>query len=333
MAKVRFKASIKLEKQGEIILCLPVFKSNEADDAERKNEYRKVRDFLLKKSEKEKKTGKTYSVWAELEIYFKKAPPNQWALFRMMIDRAADHDGIDYKEIYAGLRRRYFPKESDGQTPKISSDLTTVDLAKVIQGAFVEFTQRPDPVDLSDLYVLWKDYRHNVQKKDPLQGTYKDEKDYRDRNPICEICGKGLTESEDADGIIRREGQLLHIVSIAAGGPDTDDNRLMACSECHMLKQHPKGWPYVIEMYPHIRGAVEYAQAKYPGSVTKTEEPKKQIADFKDDFPLSYAEANQDETDQTDQTDQIDQGELFEEVEREKHEPYNGDQFDVKPDF
>lgn len=320
MAKVRFKASIRLEKQGEIIVCLPVFKPDEAEDAERKNEYRKVRDFLVKKAAKEKETGKVYAVWTEFEIYYRRATPSQWNLFRMMIDRAADHDGIDYKEIYAGLRRKYFPKESDGQTPKVSGDLTTVDLAKVIQGAFIEFTQRPDPVDLSDLYVLWKDWRHNTCKRDPLQGTYKDEKEYRERNPICEICGKGLTESEDADGVIRKEGQQLHIVSVGAGGLDTDDNRLIACTQCHLLSQHQKGWPYVIELYPHILGKVKQAQEKYSGTVEQL--PKD---DFQDDIPPGYNEAGE-----LPKSDEKDQGELFEKPEKTV---YDNGEFDVEPDF
>jgi hypothetical protein len=165
MAKVRFKAEqVPTGKHGYILLKLPILNEEEKDDPIRRHEYKKIGNFLKQKEKQEKERGKKFSIWVEFETYYKKATPSQWRLFQMLVRRVADRDSVDYTDIYRGIRKNYFPKENDDITPKEADYLTTVEIAKVIEMFVAEISSRPDPVDISDIWVLWKVERFSTQQ-------------------------------------------------------------------------------------------------------------------------------------------------------------------------
>ena len=51
---------------------------------------------------------------------------------------------------------------------------------------------------------------------------------HRNDNPLCVMCA--------IKGMVRAWVEIDHVVPIAAGGTDTDDNRQGLCAACHALK-------------------------------------------------------------------------------------------------
>jgi hypothetical protein len=310
MSNIRFKCyQIKSGVKGHLHLFIPGAQEGR-EQAEEALQYRKLVEFLKQKQEKEAEKRKQIStldelaefdrlglpLWVEIEIHYRRATPSQWRLLMMMIRRIADYDAVDWKKIYASARNLYFPLEEDVQgnmVKKSSDDLTTVEMARVIQGVFVENYQRADPADLSDIYVLWSDWRYNKAEVDPLGGTYPTEADYRAKQPICEICCRPFTEDE--------QGELLHIVAQGAGGPDNDDNRFFACHECHRAQQHQNGWNFLLGLYPHVKGKVKralelYGKGEAGLDATKPSVPDKDNQALLDGFDKLFDPSRQSDT-------------------------------------
>jgi len=186
----------------------------------------------------------------------------QWELCTRIA--AADH--VSKESVHNAVREVFYPRiEYRGLfIPKDGAELTTVEYAKVIEALVGWCVDRPDPIEIHDIYVLWTEWRFG-QEVDPLEGTYSGAEDYRERHPLCEACGKFLLHT-DNEGTLRHAGQLAHIVSKGSGGPDRDSNWLVLCSACHVAgeegeaSQHQAGWESLLEKAPHLRKKVERAR-------------------------------------------------------------------------
>jgi hypothetical protein len=55
---------------------------------------------------------------------------------------------------------------------------------------------------------------------------------YREAEGCCIYCRKDMLADEDA----YMSGQLDHLVPTEAGGPDTPENKVLACNVCNNLK-------------------------------------------------------------------------------------------------
>lgn len=260
MNKVQFKAIPRITgERATVTLRLAALFVDEQDGDEYAQavlEARQVRQFLEQYLSRARASeAHPVPVLATLEPYYRKATASQWRLLMLLIHRLADRQGVDYKQIYAGIRYQYFPKEFDDEghgVPKSSDTLTTAELSRAVEGAVVECAE--NGVDIADIYVLWSNWRNSRKGGDPLKGSYKDEEDYLSRHPVCEACGKGL----EVGG--KREGQLAHIVGVDEGGSDADGNRLRLCTECHIFTQHANGWEALIGKYPHVAGKIKAAK-------------------------------------------------------------------------
>ena len=254
MNKVIFKAFQRFTgEHGTITLKLAELFTDEQDEEEHTQavlEARQVRQFLKDKVAREGAQGHEQALLVTMEPYYRKASANQWRLLMIMVHRLAGKQGVDYKQIYAGIRYQYFAKEYDEDghgVPKSSDTLTTRELHQAIEGAVIECAE--NGVDVADIYVLWSNWRNTRKGGDPLKDDYKDEADYVRRHPVCEACGRGLAKDP-------KEGQLAHI------DPNDDalSKRFRFCTECHMMTQHQKGWEVLIGKYPHIAGKVKAAK-------------------------------------------------------------------------
>ena len=75
--------------------------------------------------------------------------------------------------------------------------------------------------------------------------TSKELRDYMEKHPFCEACGK------PAHGIPH------HIRTRGAGGRDNPENLLRLCWKCHFGIAHgPGGIRELIEYFPHLREKV-----------------------------------------------------------------------------
>ena len=286
MASVKFKSKqirsqsviqavdtlLKFDASGSIKDAISYFRNKIVLEIEDREELKAVISFFKQKYEHEKETGNERSISCELQLWYKRRSIKQWRLYMEIISRLALADSDDWRNIHAGFKGLYYPRigPEGMKVPVDSADLSTVEMAKVIEGAVLACSQHDPVVDISDIWILWTDFR-GQQEADPLEGTYKDATDYVDRHPNCEICGKGLVESEAPDGTKQREGQLMHIVSKGAGGPDDLNNRILGCTQCHIEDQHQQeGWKGLIDIYPYIAQRINKAYDKY-SSVHKLE--------------------------------------------------------------
>jgi cytochrome c553 len=197
-----------------------------------------------------------------------KANNLQWEL----CSRIAAADGVEREFIHNAVKEVFYPrKEYRGVfAPKDGGELTTVEYAKVIEALVKWCTERPDPIDIYDIWVLFTDWRFG-QETDPLEGTYAGPDDYKEKHPLCEACGKFLLATNNY-GVQAHDGQLCHIVSRGASslGQETKDDWdwLVLCSSCHVVggegepSQHQAGWEALLAKAPHLRPKVERARER-----------------------------------------------------------------------
>lgn len=193
-----------------------------------------------------------------------KANNLQWEL----CSRIAAADGVEREFIHNAVKEVFYPrKEYRGvYAPKDGGELTTVEYAKVIEALVKWCIERPDPIDIYDIWVLFTDWRFG-QETDPLEGTYAGPDDYKEKHPLCEACGKFLLITNNY-GVQQHTGQIAHIVGRGAGGPDADSNWLCLCGGCHIgggeteQPQHMAGWDALLAKAPHLRAKVERARER-----------------------------------------------------------------------
>ena len=238
-----------------------------------------VRAFYKKLREKEATTGNVYDVELTVDVHYQKRTLKQlnllWALVEIM---ALESEGYYDEEVkygyYEGLLDLYAPRIESRLTewnaPKRASEMTTVELARVIEGAFQQLSMWnglsfESAGQLRNYWIEWSQWRGKA-KADPLSGTYDSLEDYRQRITMCEACTRSLQSGE---------GHMAHIVSRGAGGENMDpDNFLLLCPECHLHTQHQNGWARLLRDYPHLTGKVQRAREQQGrGPVAKSAEP------------------------------------------------------------
>jgi len=166
------------------------------------------------------------------------------------------HEEELHEEILAIYAPRVDGPLTKRPVPKRSKHLNTVEFSRLIEGVFKELAEHGVEETGSQIIGLYRDWQTLREKEDPLEGSYKDAEEYRERVPYCEACLKYLGGEE--------RGSMAHIVSRGAGGPDADWNYLHLCDEDHVLVQHSQGWEAFLERYPHLRWKWEKAHGEHP---------------------------------------------------------------------
>lgn len=152
----------------------------------------------------------------------------------------------DYPEVIMGTAH------GKVKIPKGSSSCSTKEFGILMECAFVEAHYHG--VDIREETTAFRTWR-NSQEVDPLNGSYKSTDEYRERHPVCEVCGKWLG-TERTDGVWK--GELMHLVTRAQGADYSDCWIIHACPECHR-KQHKEGWNILFRDYPHMKTIKENA--------------------------------------------------------------------------
>lgn len=233
----------------------------------------KALKFFHKKRRNEEKAGKTYQIEAELEIHYMPRTQAQNNLLRAL-ERimAFEMDGTEetYWEYHEGLIEKYAPLVSERVNPitnrkqrKRTSMMSTVEMAKVVEGAFTELSVMGIPLtstNIANYWVEWYNWRAR-QGVDPFTEVARTKEEYRQAVPVCEACMKGLTTTDNY-GNERYSGQIAHIVSRGSGGSDEQWNLMHLCTDCHIHLQHQQGWAYLVKQHPHIGFRVANAQVK-----------------------------------------------------------------------
>jgi hypothetical protein len=185
-----------------------------------------------------------------------------WALVRVLAYEHTQSFGSE-DEYYQGLLWLYAPRKLNPLTkrevPKTLSQMTTTEASGMIEGAFRELALIGVPLEGADqIRKYWQEWYHwrGTQKVDPMDGAYKDLKDYAERVVQCEACLRFLGPG----------GEMAHIVSAGAGGSGVATwNRLKLCNECHQSSQdsiHKGGWEGFLKQYPHLKYKVEQARER-----------------------------------------------------------------------
>jgi len=250
MMKVKFIAAhIKSGVNGRVILDLVDPK-----------EIEWVSEFLKKKKEYEDKTGKEKLLEIEMGIWYKKKTTSQWGLYQELINRLAMKQNCGKDNIHKGIKFNCYPDNG----MKSSADLSIREMSKVLEYTISECYEKD--VDVRDIYCLWTTWRYE-QESDPLEGSYRNMADYKLAHPYCEASLKPL---------LADEGQMIHIVSVGAGGSDEDWNRMRLSTEVHIMTQHPNGWIETIEEYPIIEPKVTAAWER--AGVSGLEQKKEKLS-------------------------------------------------------
>ncbi len=190
-------------------------------------------------------------------------------LFSLCGIMALEQDGKRSKDLvegyYHGLLQWYAPrveaKLPDGrrtETYKTASEMTTVELSRVIEGGFRELSlmgvHLGESQEIRNYYIEWRTWRGRL-RRDGLEETYESLQDYKDRVPFCEATLQSLGAGK---------GHLAHIVSKGAGGASDETwNYLHLSGAVHIHLQHTKGWVELLERYPHLIGKVNIARKKH----------------------------------------------------------------------
>jgi hypothetical protein len=180
------------------------------------------------------------------------------------------HETELHEEILNLYAVRMDSKLRPGTAPKRSSDMTTVEFSRLVEGVFHELATLGVDMDAGDkIRQYWQEWHlwRGKQKEDPLCGDYKSVNDYRNRVCFCEACLKYLGNDE--------RGSIAHIVSRGAGGPDYDWNLFRLCDTCHTglgtadgdrfdeaQAQHKVGWDAFLVKYPHLKWKYQKAHTK-----------------------------------------------------------------------
>lgn len=251
--EVRFKARLKRTGSPDPVILYEL----PAEDAT------SLEQFLTYKQDREQKEGFEKFLEVNVRFWYERRSVKANNLHMELCDRLAKKTYQSKESIHEACKQATYPKEEVcGQwVPKQGKDLSTVEFAKSIEWLINECAEQA--VDIRDIWILFTDWRFG-QKFDPLEGQYSSEADYRDKHPLCELCGSFLLY-RGPTGEYRSRGELAHIVSKGAGGPDDDWNRLMSCPACHRSSPdaiHQKGWEAALAKAPWMRPKVERAFAR-----------------------------------------------------------------------
>jgi len=230
MAKVKFTAKqTRSGKLGRIIL-----------DLQDKDEIKWVTEFFKKKLEYEEKKETEFFLEVEMSIYYKKKTLDQWGLYQELIKRLAMKQNCGKDNIHRGIKYNCYPDNG----LKSSADLNIREMSKILEYTISECYEQD--VDVRDIQCLWTKWRYE-QPEEPLAGSYRNMADYKLAHPYCEAT---------LEPLLPDEGQMVHIVSVGAGGADEDWNRMRLSTKVHLMIQHNKGWIPTIELYPIIEPKV-----------------------------------------------------------------------------
>ena len=245
--------------------------------------------FLKKKKAWEGKTGWERYLDVELTTWYRKRTINQLNLFFEICTRIGQKIGQTPEEVYLGIKEIHYPRQEvmDGVwAPIPSANQTTVQYAQVLEAAINQAFEVA--ADIYDIWLLFTEWRFG-QTKDPLEGTYADVRDYRDKRPLCEACGKYLLIT-DGEGIQGHNGKLSYIV--LDGNRSADSNWLIMCTEHHIESKDEQAWIDLVKMYPHLRWTINRARKRYGlDSIGPDDSPSPPISDeaadddFVDDIP------------------------------------------------
>ncbi|MCP6720472.1 MAG: HNH endonuclease [Patescibacteria group bacterium] len=267
--KARFKSrQIKTGKMNELHLVI-------------EDHHEQVFHFLKKKADWEEKTGWERSLDVEIGAHYRKRTVEQNNLRWELCTRIAAKIDQTPEDVELGIKEIYYPRKEvmDGLwVPMPSAEQTTVQFAQVLEVTINKAFEVG--ADIYDIWILFTEWRFG-QERDPLEGTYENRDDYKEKHPCCEACGEFLLV-KDNEGVQRHTGSITHIVSVGSGGQDKDFNWFIMCGKCHIPFQHQKGWTSFLAKYSHIAKKVQRARERcgkkpldIPDEVTvQIEEPK-----------------------------------------------------------
>jgi hypothetical protein len=188
-----------------------------------------------------------------------------WAIMTILgfeVFQEFGHEEELHEEILAIYAPRVDGPLTKRPVPKRSKHLNTVEFSRLIEGVFKELAEHGVEETGSQIIGFYHDWNALREKEDPLEGSYRDAEEYRERIPYCEACLKYLG-GED-------RGSIAHIISRGAGGPDADWNYLHLCDTCHTgissdgdTAQHMHGWDAFLTTYPHLRWKWEKANGEH----------------------------------------------------------------------
>jgi len=238
----------------------------------------RARNFIETKNEREKKTGEPVWIDAELRFWYPERTPAQnrfyWRFVEALAQEAREtrggmheilkaafleHEPVMRKKLVKQAGRTWELIEFADSEPVSSATLSTVEFAAYCEKVIGLCADQGLPI--YSAYVEWQEWLEKNQW--PLSETYRTVDEYRVRHPVCEFCGKD-TKWEDGR-YVRGGGEVMHIVSKGAGGPDSGWNLIHGCTDCHRLggeSQHVAGWGPLLEQYPQMRKRIEYAHRK-----------------------------------------------------------------------
>lgn len=221
-----------------------------------------VKAFVAKKKLEEQKPddeGNTFEKYVDvtLKFWYRSRTVKQNNLQWELCERIGAHDGMSKEQIHLAVRLAVYEREEvmGELVPKEGKEMSTVEYAKVINFLIDQACERG--IDIKDIWILFTQWRFQ-QKKDPMEGTYADDRDYREKHPLCEACGEYLIR------IDRNIGELAHIRSVGSGGEQVtgahdDWDWLMLCTDCHRHVAHQKGWSEIIRRSPWIEPKIRRA--------------------------------------------------------------------------
>lgn len=180
-----------------------------------------------------------------------------WALLRIMSFEVYAEFG-HHETLYQDMLDLYAPKEVSELSGKVrnvtSSEMDTVEMARMIEGVFMELADLPDleVESAADIGRYWEQWYSWRGESDPLADRQESVEEYRRKIRFCEACRD----------YIRDSGEVAHIASRGSGGGDAGWNLMRLCIECHRMIQHQHGWADLMKRHPHITGRVKAARAR-----------------------------------------------------------------------
>jgi hypothetical protein len=206
----------------------------------------------------------------ELRRWYRKKTQEQLGLFWSLVTiYALDEEGRRDKEtvqsyyhgfleLYAPRVRAVMPDGRQIESIKTMSEMNTVEVNQMIEGAFRELAAKglnmeENAAAIRSYYIEWRDWRGRL-RKDGLDDTYRTLEEYRQRIPFCEATLQYLQQGE---------GHLAHIVSKGSGGQDEPWNMLHLSPEVHIGLQHTQGWVEMLKRFPHLVWKVNAARKRH----------------------------------------------------------------------
>lgn len=211
--------------------------------------------------------GKGRELEVKVTVHYQKRTLNQQSLQWELCRRLGRKYGTDPEPVHESVKTIMYPTvllPNGIYVPKQGKDLTTVEYSQVVEYLIMECAEQQ--VDISDIWILFTHWRFQ-QEEDPLEGTYRDAADYRDKHPLCEACGVWLGDGGHLDHIYRRGRDER--------GPDVDWNWLRLCPGDHAEK-HSGGIEAFIARFDHLRAKVERAYERAGGSPPDVDTPADQ---------------------------------------------------------